>query len=309
MRIAYFSPLPPQPSGIADYSANLLPPLSTQCDLTLFVDQSTVDLQRLPAGLPVRPGASFQGPLREQFDMCLYQMGNNIRYHEQVYSTLVRFPGVVVLHDPDLHAFHLDRALRDASPRSTLVRELAYGYGKEGADYARQLLTGGPLQDARYPLFARLAQVSVGIIVHSAHARRLILQTCPNARVRVIQQPVPLITRAISKTAAKEQLGLPPDALLLASFGYAAPNKHIHSVIELMPRLRSIYPNLHYAVVGAAIPGTDLAGQVASLGLEAWVHLTNYVEQEVYTTYLMAADAGVNLRYPTNARPQPPCCN
>ncbi len=302
MRVAYFSPLPPQPSGIADYSANLLSPLSAHCEITLFVDQPTVDLARLPAGLPVRSSAEFQGPLREQFDMCLYQMGNNIRYHAQVYATLLRFPGIVVLHDPNLHAFYIDRAARAAAPCIAFVREMAFAYGKEGAEYARQLFTaGGPRQDERYPLFTRLTQVSVGIILHSAYAQQMILRVCPAARTRVVQQPVPVLARTMSKTTAKEQLGLPPDALLLASFGYAAPNKHIHRVIDLLSRLRSIYPNLHYAVVGAAIPGYDLAARVADLGLTECVHLTGYIDQETYSKYLWAADAGVNLRFPTNA--------
>ncbi len=38
MRLAYFSPLNPQPSGISDYSEELLPYLAAQAEITLFVD-------------------------------------------------------------------------------------------------------------------------------------------------------------------------------------------------------------------------------------------------------------------------------
>ena len=38
MKLAYFSPLSPQRSGIADYSAELLPYLAMGAEITLFVD-------------------------------------------------------------------------------------------------------------------------------------------------------------------------------------------------------------------------------------------------------------------------------
>ena len=38
LRLAYFSPLPPARSGIADYSADLLPALAERADVTLFAD-------------------------------------------------------------------------------------------------------------------------------------------------------------------------------------------------------------------------------------------------------------------------------
>ena len=38
MNLAYFSPLGPQRSGIADYSEELLPYLAEGADITLFVD-------------------------------------------------------------------------------------------------------------------------------------------------------------------------------------------------------------------------------------------------------------------------------
>lgn len=44
MRLAYYSPLPPMRSGIADYSAELLPHLAAHCDI------ETHRRRGLPAG-------------------------------------------------------------------------------------------------------------------------------------------------------------------------------------------------------------------------------------------------------------------
>lgn len=140
------------------------------------------------------------------------------------------------------------------------MRDFGFGYRDAGADYARQLLTvGGPRRDELYPLATRIAQISTGVIVHSEHARQAVLRDAPGAQVTVTQQPVPSIRSGlISNSLAKEQLGLPAEAILLSSFGYVSPNKHIHSVIDVLPKLRDSFPEVHYAVVGQPIAGYGL---------------------------------------------------
>ena len=54
LRLAYFSPMPPARSGIADYSADLLPALAERADVTLFSDGPVA-----PGGRPRRPLDAF----------------------------------------------------------------------------------------------------------------------------------------------------------------------------------------------------------------------------------------------------------
>lgn len=300
MNIAYFSPLPPQKSGIADYSANLLPALLQHWDITLFVEQTDVELQAEIQSLPIRSVDSFRGPMDEQYAMCVYQIGNNKYFHKKIFETSLRYPGIVVLHDPNLHAFHLDYAQDQKCPRCQLVRDFGFGYGDAGVAYARQLLSNDGLrQDELYPLCTRIAQVSIGVIVHSEHARRMVLRDAPGTRVAITQQPLSLLERTISKSLAKKQLGLPAETVLLSSFGYASPNKHIHSVLRILPKLRDSFPEVHYAVVGQPIAGYEIAKIVRQNNLEQFVHLTGYADQALYKQYLLATDIGINLRFPT----------
>ncbi len=83
MRVAYFSPLPPARSGIADYSEALIESLRPLVDLEIF---SSADQAFDPAG----------------FDAILYHIGNN-GFHDFVYETALRHPGMVVLHESNLH--------------------------------------------------------------------------------------------------------------------------------------------------------------------------------------------------------------
>ena len=99
MRVAYHSPLPPQRSGVADYSALLLPALR----------------RRLPVAA-VRRGR--RRPPRGT-DLCLYHVGNDPAAHGWIVDALRRRPGVVVLHELVLH--HLVAGL-------TIARRDGHGY-------------------------------------------------------------------------------------------------------------------------------------------------------------------------------------
>src|SRR5438477_1359906 len=83
VKVAYFSPLPPSTSGIADYSALLLPALERLVDVEV-----------------VRPGRT--RPVADA-DVALYHVGNNPDAHGWIVDALRRRPGVVVLHDFVLH--------------------------------------------------------------------------------------------------------------------------------------------------------------------------------------------------------------
>jgi hypothetical protein len=82
MRIAFFSPLPPTRSGIADYSAALLEPLSKIVHVDTFCEKSHFD--------------------PSQYDIAVYQLGNN-PHHEFAYEAALQHPGVAVMHEANLH--------------------------------------------------------------------------------------------------------------------------------------------------------------------------------------------------------------
>src|ERR671938_1266968 len=81
MRVAYYSPLPPSRSGIADYSTLLLPALRERVDVVVAEPG-----RRAPAA-----------------DVALYHVGNDPDAHAWIVDALRARPGVVVLHEFVLH--------------------------------------------------------------------------------------------------------------------------------------------------------------------------------------------------------------
>ena len=116
MRLAFFSPMPPSKSGIADYSAALLEPLARHVRIGLF-DQESVAFD--PA----------------QFDLALYQLGNN-PYHEFVYEMALRHPGVVVMHEANLHHLVAGLTIR-RDDWEAYLREAEYDGGEAALAYAQ----------------------------------------------------------------------------------------------------------------------------------------------------------------------------
>src|SRR5215471_13355909 len=147
MRVAFFSPLPPARSGIADYSEALIGPLARRVDLEVF---SSVDQPHDPA----------------RFDIALYQVGNN-RWHDFVYETALRHPGVVVLHESNLHHLITDLTIRRGD-WDAYVAECEYQGGAAARAFAERVrrLEVGPDYEG-LPMTRRLLERSRGAVVHS----------------------------------------------------------------------------------------------------------------------------------------------
>ena len=103
MRIAYFSPLTPQRSGIADYSEALLPHLAGHCEIEVFIEDYTPANAELSRCLRIRHWREFEEEQAQgRYDAVLYHLGNNPQ-HVYIYDMAVRIPGVVMLHEFNLH--------------------------------------------------------------------------------------------------------------------------------------------------------------------------------------------------------------
>src|SRR3954470_12445965 len=184
MRLAYYSPLPPMKSGIADYSAELLPHLAEHCEIELIVDEGfRPEGRRFPVhGQRALPGLLAQG----RFDAVLYQLGNNRDYHASIYKTLIDHPGVVVLHEYVIHHLVRDLTLFAGDPEA-YVREMRYAYGRSGEAMARRCVaTGVPLNPWSYPLFERAVDASRGVIVHNRCTRDRVLASRPLTRMATV---------------------------------------------------------------------------------------------------------------------------
>ncbi len=302
MRLAYFTPLPPSKSGIADYNAELLPLLARGASISVFVEQA--DQVRLNADNPhftVYDATHFDEIHRQRpFDLCLYHQGNN-PYHEYVYERAIETPGLLVLHEHCLHHLIAWKTL-GRKDEEGYWNEMFYAYGRRGARAAdmRANSVGSDYQQFLLPLNRRIVSRSLGVIVHNEYA----LSQLEGARGPVELIPHHLAPQAyeldgMDRIECRRALGIPDDAWVIASHGFVTQAKRIPVALGAFERLLRILPNAIYLIVGEDHWKWSVAPLIEERNLRDRVRITGYVTERDFFRYLKASDVIVNLRYPT----------
>ena len=247
---------------------------------------------------------------RRGYRTSIYQIGNSAD-HTEILRFIPRFPGLVVLHEYMLH--HLMRlpALSLAGA-TAFVEEMRYCYGRRGEVMARQLLAAAEDDEIwSYPLFERLVDASLGVIVHSQATKQRIHASRPLARVSVVPHPLSLHGQAIpdadQKAAFRAGLGLPPDALLVASFGEVTPSKGVDVALRAFRRLRQTHDNAFYLLVGEVSSAYRELSEELAGELGRGVVPTGRLSLEKFLEFMAQCDVAVNLRFPTGGETSGSC--
>ncbi|MBT8490481.1 MAG: hypothetical protein KJN62_05495, partial [Deltaproteobacteria bacterium] len=101
MNVAFVTPWPPQPTGIADYAFDLISDLSNH-DISVHVFSDCENPVRLNSVEIFNINRHDPKVLRD-YDLINYQLGNNIHFNLYMLDLVKRFGGMVHLHDMVLH--------------------------------------------------------------------------------------------------------------------------------------------------------------------------------------------------------------
>jgi glycosyltransferase involved in cell wall biosynthesis len=274
VKVAYYSPLPPSRSGIADYSALLLPALRERIDVVI-AEQG----RRAPAA-----------------DVALYHVGNDPDAHAWIADALHKRPGVVVLHEYVLHHLVAGMTIGRGNGRrylDAMERELGVAGRLLGLGVLDNLL---PLlwetQPERFPLSGVVLDDARGLIVHSRYVGERARAAGYDGRLWRIPHPAwPM--HAVDP--AQDVSGDP----LVGCFGFLNMNKRIPQLLEAFASFRRDHPGARLLLVGGAGERFDVGRRLERLGLTEGVDRLDYVPEERMWSLMAACDVLVNLRYPT----------
>ncbi len=295
--LAFLSPLPPQQSGISDYSAELLPELSRYYDITLISDQEEIAPQWLSPLFPVRTVDWFErhGDL---FDRILYHVGNS-RFHSHMFGLLARHPGTVVLHDVFISGI-IDGLGAAAGDPDALLRTAYRDHGLPALRHEKSAGRAAVIE--AYPCSLHVIQRAAGVIVHSGFARS-ILTTSYGDRVAPLLHQVPFMRlplRLPKRDEARQRLGLAPDDHIVCSFGFLGPIKLNHRLLDAwLASSLSRSPRCRLIFVGSnnqGAYGDELLKKIELAQGPSIIAITGFTELDVYRDYLAAADVAVQLR-------------
>ena len=278
MRIAFCSPLPPAKSGIADYSAALLGELRLLAEVDAFE----------------KPPQPFDA---SRYDACIYQIGNN-PFHIDAYEMAIEHPGIVVIHEANLHHLIAERTIRRGDWDGYL-REVEHNGGAEALAYAMKYvrtLERGPDYEG-VPMLRRLLESSRGAIVHSDCVAGALRGAGFNGPIGRIWHGAWIVEPERMKW--RDRLGVDELTPLIGIFGFLKPYKRIAESLRAFRRLVRVEPAAKMILAGETHPELPLESLIQTLGLEANVRVTGYAPIEDFNGYMGACDIVLNLRYPT----------
>ena len=161
-----FSPLPPRKSGIASYTAELLPALCARRPVVVVCEEGAspeVMAELPPCGdrLRVLTPAQYEAEPGLHALRTYYQIGNN-RDHVFVYEAFRRRPDILVQHDFNLH-YLLDDATLARGDVDAYQRVMTEEYGSAGAQLAKLRHLG---------LFSEAQKLALPVNRHLMHQAR-----------------------------------------------------------------------------------------------------------------------------------------
>ena len=293
-RVALLSPLPPDRSGVADYTAATCAEFGKLVDLHVFTE--TTQPTKLRHVASIRP-LEMLPHVSAGFDRVVSVIGNS-HFHVRIFELLQRYGGACIAHDARMLGFYRillgqDRALEVAGRelrRQVTEAELNAWLGDEGKLEALFL--------------GEIAESASPTIVHSSVTAEMFPK-----RYGVVPAYLPFsiyrpwsaeeLTPA-SRDAARARLGIAANEVVIATFGFVHASKAPEECIWALDILRgwNIPASLHFVGgIDMHAEGARLRALAASLGHAAHVRFADdFVTEQTYADYLVGADMGVQLR-------------
>jgi glycosyltransferase involved in cell wall biosynthesis len=285
MRIAWFSPLPPDRSGIADYSDELLAQLAGRFDIDCYPERTAHDFVWRSRRAP--------------YDLVVYHLGN-ARCHDYMWAYLVRYPGLVVLHDARLHHARA-RCLLDGWRIDAYRDEFHYDHPAVDPAVTQFAIEGlgGPLYYL-WPMVRVVMDSARSVAVHSPWVAADLREAYPRARVDTIRMGVPPRPVAVrGRSEIRRRLSLPDEAVVFAVFGKITAEKRVSAVLTTTEALAREGLSVFAMIVGDPDGYAPLAREIAARGLAGRVRVTGHVTHDAIGDHLAAADVCLCLRWPT----------
>ncbi len=317
MRLAFVSPLPPSPTGIADYTIDVVEALRGSHSIELFHDQPKV-AEALPAPafpigeLPARAAA-------RAYDAVVYQMGN-APAHDFMYGWMERVPGAVVLHDLVLHHSFARRYLESrealayaadpSDPAKKLeadrahlsflaaIEEVYPGQGERLKD--AHFNTSGDLLPYAFPLFEPALRSARAVGAHNNFMVEAIQAARPD--LACVQLAMPVQTAPLAEGAAaafRAKQGLRAAHYVVGCFGLVTREKRIGTVARAVARIAELHPDVRLLLAGHVGDAAWLGELLSRTGVSGRAVVTGRLDDREFSAAMAATDAVVHLRYPT----------
>jgi glycosyltransferase involved in cell wall biosynthesis len=291
--IAILSPLPPAPSGVADYTAATLRPLKSVADLHMFTPTPNAIWEPGWASLSSVANAGFS-PRR--FDATVSVMGNS-DHHIAIHDFLLQHGGACIAHDARQIDFYL---AKDGLEATTELARKELGRDVKETDVWEWAIHQHKIQTL---FLSKIARASNPLFLHSIKTAEIVRELYGvNPAVLPFAQYNPFdLDSATAKyrSEVRHELGFEDDELVLVSFGIVAPDKAPDELVWVLRFLKQWGIRARLVLCGSCSQANknDLVKLATELDvLSSLITYSIPVSVATYRAHLAAADIGIQLR-------------
>jgi glycosyltransferase involved in cell wall biosynthesis len=295
VRVAFFSPLPPERTGIGDYSYELLEHLRERLDVTAVVANGRLAHAEAPEGVPI-VGASDVDV--DRFDCAIYQMGNNSKFHRFVFEHALARPGILVMHDPSLADFHAE--ICSGATSVVFQDEVLFDSpGLDALDLPRVEIGRGlrDLDRMRVLLARRIVGTSVRTLVNSEAIAAEYRSRYPGSDVYSLRLPAQVVY-----SRGTDHRPPPGSPVRIGVFGGINYYKRVRSALDAFIRFRSEQPDARLVIAGRPDDTkleAELRRRADQPDLRDAVEFATDLTLDDLEQEMARCDIAVQLRWPT----------
>ncbi len=309
MKLAWFTPFGRR-SAVAEFSRHVteaLVDLAPHVELEIWATEGPGD--QLETRLPVRWFNGIKPPVGdlEGCDHVIYNFGDYLPYHRDIYQVSIARPGIALLHDRVLHHFFAGLWLMcDPPDHVRYVEAMRIAYGERGGDVASSALRGErpppwelDEEVMMYPLWEPAVANARGVITHSEEQRASVRDRWfgPTVSLELPCYQEHLVEAdAVVRTPARD------GRLRALTMGNLNPNKQVDQVLELLAADSALASRIEYTVVGAddgfGAYTSRLRARAEALRECVDVRILGYQPEQELRSLLADTDVFINLRDP-----------
>lgn len=278
-----WSPLPPLASGVADYVEEQIEVLGRELALTLVVEDPDVISDAIKKRFRVVPVER-----SDPKTLRLYHVGNSPP-HGFIYREAMKVPGIVVLHEWNLHELLLGFAV-NAHDFDGYRRMMRREHGERGSVAAETIASalGGRHWTGVFPLNLEILEGALAVVGLAGSTSARASARVPGTPSLHLPHHALLRSHTTDRADARRRLGLSEDVPVVLAPGLGTASKSLEIVEAAVDAVRRDVGRLALVTVGGG--ATESLPGATSLGR---------VDLETLGDALVAADVVVALRFPS----------
>lgn len=306
MRIGWLTPFS-RGSAIGQFSSIVADELLSGHDVTVYVSDVNDPDAIWPTRCRVRFLADARQPISAdelvQYDLLVYNLGNHVWFHKDIFEISLNHPGLVILHDLVMHHFFSMYYLEVKKDFDSYLRELTRSHGDAGAEIGKYVTSGkstlefwSSAQMLEFHMAPAAVQGGFGVVVHSDYALKALQQTSA-IPVKKIDFPRPLVADSTGTSVSESS----PRVRIL-TYGMVNPNKLVRETIRSIAESPVLRERVEFDVIGEAGMSDEyfrsLQALTDDLGLAGQVTFHGRQPDSVLHEKIHAADIILNIRNP-----------